>query len=74
MFDKPIEVTRIAIGTGLDQHNHLLNIQMFAKPGLRIFVVPGKLCSVEVENNGKKTVRETPLGVFGWEYDVISSQ
>lgn len=71
MFEKQIAVSRIAIGSGLDNNNNLLNVQMFARQGMKIFVVPGKLCSVEVVHNGKKTVRETPLGHFGWEYDVL---
>lgn len=67
-----IAVKRIAIGVGVDQRGQPVTASFAAGPNLAIFVVPGKLCTIEVTKpDGKKTIRETPISPFGWEYDVL---
>jgi hypothetical protein len=69
--EQRIEVRRIAIGVGVDQSGQVVNAGFACTENMKIYVVPGKMCVIEVMRDGKKTVRETPITQFGWEYELI---
>ena len=66
-FEK-IAVKKLTICLGVDPHGQMVLQAMSSTETVKIFVIPGKLAIIEVTNAQGKTVKETPLGPFGWEY------
>ena len=69
-FEK-IPVRKMTIFLGVDQRGQMMGQQMIATETTKMFVIPGSMSIVEVTNASGKTVKETPIGQFGWEYTVL---
>jgi hypothetical protein len=69
-FEK-IPVKKMTIFLGLDARGQMMGQQMSATETTKMFVIPGRMSIVEVTNANSKTVKETPIGPFGWEYTTL---
>lgn len=69
-FEK-IPVKKMTIFLGIDQRGQIMGHNMIASETTKMFVIPGSMAIVEVTNASGKTIKETPIGQFGWEYTTL---